>query len=157
MMLIACAALATGCARPQDVSPANNQPPANTPVAEPEPEPEPEPDQPSGPLSQRELDLANRAYTIIRENCWGCHGEPGRPAYGETVPLDWILEYDRLLEHKLVIPNSAGKSRLIRITLLGDMPRAYDERGLPSKRALLDTDLIDELIEWINAGAPRWE
>lgn len=101
--------------------------------------------------------LATKAYFILRNNCWSCHGEPGKEHYGETTPLDWILDYDKLIKHKIIVPGEAGKSRLIRIILTDDMPRALDEKGKPSKRTDLAEGELETLIEWIKAGAPKWK
>lgn len=101
--------------------------------------------------------LATKAYFALRENCWGCHGEPGKRAYGETVPLDWILDYDQLIKTKTVVPGSAKESRLIYITAVeGKMPRRFDDKGRPSIEAELPEDAAEILIDWIKAGAPRW-
>jgi hypothetical protein len=102
--------------------------------------------------------LAARAYTVLRDNCWHCHGEPGKQAYGETVPLDWILDYDMLIKTKTVIPGSAGKSRLVYIVAVeGKMPREFDEQGLPSIEGEMPEQDLQTLIDWIKAGAPRWK
>ncbi|MCB9936104.1 MAG: hypothetical protein H6840_10465 [Planctomycetes bacterium] len=103
-------------------------------------------------------ELAQRAYDVLRDDCWGCHGQPGRKAYGETTPLDWILDYDKLIETKTVIPGHPGKSRLIYITaVLGKMPRAFDEQGAPSIEVELSEADQQTLIDWIKEGAPRWK
>ena len=101
--------------------------------------------------------LAQRAYAVLRENCWGCHGEPGKEAYGETAPLDWILDYDKLIETKTVVPGSARESRLIYITaVMGKMPREFDAQGIPSIEGELTEADQQTLIDWVKEGAPRW-
>lgn len=113
-------------------------------------EPAPEP-------TEGEL-LAQRAYTVLRDNCWGCHGEPGKEAFGETSPLDWILDYDKLIETMTVIPGSVGKSRLIYIIAVeGKMPREFDEDGMPSIEGELSEQDLQTLIDWVKADAPRWK
>jgi len=101
--------------------------------------------------------LAERAYAVIRDNCWGCHGQPGKRAYGEVTPLDWILDYDRLIENQFVIPGKPGKSRLVYIVAVeGKMPRKFDEHGVPRLAGELSEADTQTLIDWIKAGAPRW-
>jgi len=116
-----------------------------SPVVEPAPEP------------TEDEKLAARAYTVLRDNCWHCHGEPGKEAFGETVPIDWILDYDKLIETNTVIPGSAGKSRLVYIIAVeGKMPREFDKDGLPSIEGEMSQPDLQTLIDWIKAGAPRW-
>jgi len=126
-------------------------------LAQQAPEPAPEPKPAAKELSQAEKDaLATRAYFVLRNRCWGCHGEPGKTAYGQTVPLDWILDYDKLVETKTVIPGKVKDSRLIYLTTLGKMPREFDENGKPSKEGELPEAEQEALIEWVKAGAPKW-
>lgn len=123
---------------------------------DPAPEPAPEP-KPAKELSQAEKDaLSTRAYFVLRNRCWGCHGEPGKTAYGETVALDWILDYEKLVAAKLVIPGKVKESRLIYLITLGKMPREFDAEGKPSKEGELPEAEQTALIEWVKAGAPKW-
>lgn len=149
LLLLAAASLMAACASGRLPAPR---------AAKPEPrvtDPEDEAIEPE--LSSADELLANRAFEVIRDNCWGCHGEPGKKAYGETAPLDWILDYDKLIETKTVIPGNAGKSRLIYITgVMGKMPREFDEDGLPSIEGELSEQDLQSLIDWIKADAPRW-
>jgi len=108
-------------------------------------------------LTQAEKDaLATRAYFVLRNRCWGCHGEPGKQAYGLTAPLDWILDYDKLIEAKLVVPGSARQSRIVYLTTLGKMPREFDAQGKPSKEGELPQAEQEALTAWVKAGAPKW-
>lgn len=101
--------------------------------------------------------LAAAAFQVIRDNCWGCHGEPGKQAFGETAPIDWILDYDKLIETMTVVPGSAARSRLIYIVAVeGKMPREFDEDGMPSIEGELAEEDLQTLIDWVKAGAPRW-
>lgn len=120
--------------------------------------PEPAPVAKPSPEPTEEEKLAARAYTVLRDNCWGCHGEPGKEAFGETAPIDWILDYDKLIETMTVVPGSAGKSRLIYIIAVeGKMPREFDEDGMPSIEGEMAGEDLQTLIDWIKAGAPRWK
>jgi hypothetical protein len=101
--------------------------------------------------------LAQTAYEVIRDNCWGCHGEPGKQAYGEVAVVDWILDYDKLIENSMVIPGKPGKSRLVYIVAVeGKMPRKFDEHGVPRLPGELSEEDIQTLIDWVKSGAPRW-
>ena len=145
VVLLGLAALLAACASERLPS-ARVVAPAPGPVVEPVPE------------HTEDEKLAARAYTVLRDNCWGCHGEPGKEAFGETAPIDWILDYDKLIETMTVVPGSAGKSRLIYIIAVeGKMPREFDEDGLPSIESELPEGDLQTLIDWIKAGAPRWK
>lgn len=109
------------------------------------------------PAPDPENPLARQTYEILRGRCWGCHGEPGKKAYGETGVVDWILDYDKLIEYGLVEPGSPRRSRLVYMTAVeGKMPRAFDENGIPSIEDSLSDEEIQTLIDWVKAGAPRW-
>jgi hypothetical protein len=119
-------------------------------------EPTPEPTEPDT-RTQEERDLAQGAYTVLAVNCWHCHGKPGWKAYGEVAPIDWILDYDKLIENNLVIPGLPRKSRLVYvIEVLGKMPRKFDYDGKPTLEAELDEADLQTLKDWIKIGAPRW-
>lgn len=143
VVLLGLAALLAACAAERLPSARGVEP---APVVEPAPE-----------LTEDEK-LAARAYTVLRDNCWECHGEPGKEAFGETAPIDWILDCDKLIETMTVVPGSAGKSRLIYIIAVeGKMPREFDEDGMPSIEGELPEGDLQTLIDWIKAGAPRWK
>lgn len=119
--------------------------------------PEPEAAVERAPEPTEDDRLATGAFQVIRDNCWGCHGEPGKLAFGETAPIDWILDYDKLIETMTVVPGSARDSRLIYITAVqGKMPREFDEEGIPSIEGELAEADQQTLIDWVKAGAPRW-
>ncbi len=112
---------------------------------------------PPGPAPAPERTLEQQAFDVLRSRCWGCHGEPGKQAFGETGPVDWILDYDKLIDYRLVVPGKPGKSRLVYITdVEGKMPRAFDENGIPSLADSLSDEEQQILIDWVKAGAPRW-
>lgn len=116
-----------------------------------------QPDDPDKAAEAETKALATQAYFVLRENCWPCHGEPGKKAYGETVPLDWILDYDQLIKTKTVVAGSAKESRLIYIIAVeGKMPRAFDEHGRPGIEAELPEPDLQILIDWVKASAPKW-
>jgi hypothetical protein len=109
-------------------------------------------------LSEAELNaLATSTYFLLRDHCWYCHGQPGEVAFGRNSELDWILDYDRLVQHSIIVPGSARQSRLVRITLMGDMPRGFDDEGSPSRRPRMALDDVQTFIDWTSAGAPAWE
>ncbi|MCF6227657.1 MAG: heme-binding domain-containing protein [Planctomycetes bacterium] len=112
----------------------------------PEPQAEPAPDT-----------LAQQVYDILKNRCYQCHGQPDHPTFGEVVPLDWILDYDKLIEHRLVIPGSVKKSRLVYLMVMGEMPREMDENGSPSGRVEMPEAEIELIAEWIKQDAPAWE
>lgn len=114
------------------------------------PEPTPEPQQAINPIAQQ-------AYDILKNRCYKCHGQPDHPTFGEVVPLDWILDHNKLIEHRIVIPGSVKESRLIYLMVMGEMPREMDENGSPSGRVEMPESEIKLIAEWINKDAPAWK
>ncbi|MHC4839658.1 MAG: hypothetical protein ACYTDT_01700 [Planctomycetota bacterium] len=100
--------------------------------------------------------MALEVRDILKKRCWQCHGQPDHETFGEVVPLDWILNHDKLIEHRLVLPGSARESRLVYLMVTGEMPREMDEHGSPSGRAEMPEDEIQTVVDWVKQGAPRW-
>jgi mono/diheme cytochrome c family protein len=87
--------------------------------------------------------LAARAHAILRSHCYRCHGEKGAAEGG----LNSILDRDRLVARRKLVPGDAGRSKLFRRVEQGEMPPADETpRPGPNEVALLK--------QWIEAGAP---
>src|SRR5438552_9812310 len=63
-------------------------------------------------------DLARQARTIFQVHCYRCHGEKGAVEGG----FNYLLDHDRLVARKKVVPGDPVKSRLIRRIGAGEMP-----------------------------------
>ncbi len=100
--------------------------------------------------------IAQQAYDILKNRCYKCHGQPDHPTFGEVVPLDWILDHDKLIEHRIVIPGSVKESRLVYLMTMGEMPREMDENGSPSGRVEMPDHEIELIAVWIKQDAPAW-
>jgi WD40 repeat protein len=87
--------------------------------------------------------LARKAEAVLKANCFRCHGKDGALEGG----MNYILDRDKLIARKKVIPGKADDSPLIKKVAAGKMP-PVGERPRPS-----DDDLLI-LKQWINAGAP---
>lgn len=88
-------------------------------------------------------ELARKAEAILKANCHRCHGQDGAVEGG----MNYILDRDKLLTRKKIIPGHAEQSPLFLRVASGKMPPP-DEQPRPS-----DAD-IEILKQWINAGAP---
>jgi WD40 repeat protein/mono/diheme cytochrome c family protein len=87
--------------------------------------------------------LAKKAKAILDANCHRCHGKDGAIEGG----FNYILDRDKLVARKKIIPGQADQSPLFKRAATGKMPPA-GELPRPS-----DAD-IAILKEWINSGAP---
>ncbi|MCB9936171.1 MAG: hypothetical protein H6840_10810 [Planctomycetes bacterium] len=102
--------------------------------------------------SKEHAELAEKVKSLLKTNCYGCHGEPGKKAKGK---IDYILDHARLTS-KLVNIKKPEKSKLLQVLDEGDMPRVPDpDGGKPVGKKLAD-DQIDLVRKWIEAGAPAW-
>ncbi len=98
---------------------------------------------PSSIPSPEHAALPSRAHTILKANCYRCHGQEGAVEGG----LNFILDRDKLIARRKVLPGHAEKSPLYRRVAAGRMPpTGQSPRPSPA-------DLI-VLKRWIDAGAP---
>jgi hypothetical protein len=87
--------------------------------------------------------LAVKALAIFKENCYRCHGEDG----ADEGDFNYLLERDRLVSARLVVPGNAGESKLFQYVAKGLMPA--------DSEPLAAADL-DALRKWIDSGAPNF-
>src|SRR5262249_15348952 len=88
--------------------------------------------------------LAKQAQAVLKTHCYRCHGQQGAVEGG----MNYILDLDKLVQRKKVVPGSPDKSPLYKKIVNNLMPPA-DEKPRPS-----DADR-DVLRQWIERGAPR--
>ena len=89
--------------------------------------------------------LARKANDLLKTNCYRCHGENGAAEGG----FNYVLDRDKLVARKKVVPGDPDRSKLYRRVSKGEMPPS-DEGGP------LGADAVAVLKRWIEAGArPR--
>jgi len=87
--------------------------------------------------------LAQKARAILEANCHRCHGQDGSLEGG----MNYIMDRDKLISRRKIVPGQAEQSPLIRRIAGGKMPPAGEKpRPTPAELALLK--------QWIDAGAP---
>jgi mono/diheme cytochrome c family protein len=87
--------------------------------------------------------LARDAQSILRANCYRCHGQEGSNEGG----FSYILDRQRLLAAHKIVPGHPAKSALFKRVKRGEMP-PEDEKPRPSEAD------VATLRQWIEAGAP---
>jgi WD40 repeat protein/mono/diheme cytochrome c family protein len=95
------------------------------------------------PRSSGHADLARRAQAVLRKSCYRCHGEDGAVEGG----MNYLLDRDKLVARRKIIPGAAEKSPLYRPLVKGSMPPA-GQSPRPSR------DEILLVRRWIDSGAP---
>ncbi len=100
---------------------------------------------PAARAADAPADLAAAAKKVLAANCFRCHGENGS-AEGKFGD---VLDRDKLVARKAVVPGSAGKSPLVKRAAEGEMP-PEGEKPRPTPADL------DVLERWVDAGAPDW-
>lgn len=88
-------------------------------------------------------ELAQRAESLFKLACYRCHGMEGAAEGG----FSFVMEPQRLIATKRVIPGKPDESKVYKKIKKGDMP-PEDE-----KPRLTDGD-VDVIRQWIEAGAP---
>jgi WD40 repeat protein/mono/diheme cytochrome c family protein len=88
-------------------------------------------------------ELARQAQGILKTSCHRCHGQGGSLEGG----LNYVLDRDKLVSRKKIVPGHVEQSPLFRLVAGGKMPPA-GEAPRPS------TAEIEVLRRWIEAGAP---
>ena len=86
---------------------------------------------------------ATQALAVLRKHCHRCHGQDGTVEGG----LNYILERDKLVARRKLVPGDPAASRLLQRIHKGTMPPP-DESPRPNEAE------IAVLTEWIRAGAP---
>jgi formylglycine-generating enzyme required for sulfatase activity/mono/diheme cytochrome c family protein len=84
--------------------------------------------------------LAIQARAILKEHCFVCHGEDGAAEGG----LNFILDRQRLVGRKIILPKDPQKSKLFQQVKSGNMPKGDEP---------LSAANIETLRKWIEAGA----
>jgi mono/diheme cytochrome c family protein len=87
--------------------------------------------------------LARKALDTLKTHCYRCHGDGGAAEGG----FNYVLDRDKLVARKKVVPGDAEHSKLYRRVSKGEMPPADDGGPLPAEATAL-------LKQWIDAGAP---
>ena len=83
---------------------------------------------------------ARPALDVLKMYCHRCHGQDG----SNEGQMNFILDPKALVEHKLIVPGDAAKSKLYKKAAQGEMP---PEGETPRPGA----DDLAKLKEWINA------
>ena len=86
---------------------------------------------------------ALKVKEILKSRCYYCHGEDGAAEGG----LNFILDYDRLVATKHIVPEEPLNSGLYRKIVLNDMPKDDEPLSDDEKQLIKD---------WIAAGAPSF-
>jgi WD40 repeat protein len=86
--------------------------------------------------------LASRAQAILKTHCYRCHGQDGAVEGG----LNYILDRDKLITRRKIVPGQPERSPVFVRTLKGKMPPP-DEKVRPS------AEEITVLRRWIAEGA----
>jgi WD40 repeat protein len=90
--------------------------------------------------------LAQKAQTILKANCYRCHGEEGAVEGG----FNYILDSSRLISRKKIIPGKGEDSPIFKRIVNGTMPpQEVKQRPTEEDKVVLK--------KWIDAGAPGLE
>ncbi len=89
--------------------------------------------------------IARQAREILTTNCHRCHGQNGAVEGG----FNYLLDRDRLVARKKIVPGQPEKSPLLQRIQDGEMP-PEDEKPRPT------AEDIARLRRWIAAGAPAF-
>jgi len=93
----------------------------------------------TSPLTAQDA-TALKVRDILKARCHVCHGEDGAAEGG----INFLLDYDRLVAKKYIIPSQPLKSRLYRQIALDDMPKDDDPLSDEEKQLIK---------KWIADGA----
>ena len=91
------------------------------------------------PTARAQDALAKQARAILKAHCFVCHGEDGAAEGG----LNFILDANRLVSRRIVVPKDPLKSKLYRQVKSGNMPKDLDP---------LSPVEIETLRKWIEGG-----
>jgi serine/threonine protein kinase len=108
--------------------------------------PSTDPPKPAGPpvVVEPKEQLAKRAQEMLATYCYRCHGENGNIEGG----LNYLMDSQKLIDRRKVVPGQPGKSRLLKRILDGEMPPDGEPRPIREDEELL--------TRWVVAGAPAF-
>ena len=67
--------------------------------------------------------LSTKALAILKANCYRCHGQDGAVEGG----MNYILDRDKLVARKKIVPGNADQSPLYKRVAAGKMPPAGEQ------------------------------
>jgi hypothetical protein len=87
-----------------------------------------------------ESSLAQKVHAILKANCHRCHGHDGANEGG----FNFVLDRQRLVGRKKIVPGDPGKSKLYQRLLSADdpMPPA-DKKAAPNERRNRHPQAVD--------------
>ena len=94
------------------------------------------------PARAGDAEVARKAQEILKANCYRCHGQEGTIEGG----MNFILDRDKLVARKKIVPGDAAASLLFKRVSTGKMPPA-SAKVRPSEAD------IALLKQWIDGGA----
>src|SRR5262245_45900555 len=97
----------------------------------------------AAPTTAGQGGLAGRAQAIFKTNCHRCHGQDGAVEGG----LNYILDRDKLIARRKILPGQSESSPLFARVLKGKMPPP----GESPRPSAAD---VEVLRRWIDSGAP---
>jgi FKBP-type peptidyl-prolyl cis-trans isomerase/DNA-directed RNA polymerase subunit RPC12/RpoP len=103
----------------------------------------PKPPEAGGAEANPNFELAKKAQSILKTNCYPCHGNDG----SEEGGFNYVLELPRLLATKKIVPGNPKASRIYQRISDGEMP-PEEAKQRPS------ADDVAVIKQWIEAGAP---
>lgn len=114
-----------------------------------------EPKEPPSKFTEAEkAKLAADFHKLMKEQCAECHDYGAKKVYDN---IDYLLDYDKLVKSKIVDLNYPKQSALYDEIAEGSMPRKFDENGKPRVRVKLPKEQAELVLNWLKAGAPRWQ
>jgi WD40 repeat protein/mono/diheme cytochrome c family protein len=96
---------------------------------------------PVGQADQK-LALADQAKAILKAHCHRCHGQDGQIEGG----MNYVLDLDKLIARKKIVPGNAEGSPLLRRIANGTMPP-------PGEKVRVTDEELAILKKWIAEGA----
>lgn len=100
---------------------------------------------------ESEKEIAQKAQTILKTNCYRCHGQSESNEGG----FNHVLNPPRLIATKKVSPFKPEESKLYKKIADKVMPPEKDAEGNPVKQRPSDED-IAVIKKWVEAGAPNF-
>jgi hypothetical protein len=95
------------------------------------------------PSAAADGELARRAEAVLKDHCQRCHGPDGKAKGG----MGYILDRDKLIARKKIVPGKPADSQLWQRISEGEMP-PEDVKRRPTASE------VTVIKRWIEAGAP---
>ncbi len=102
----------------------------------------------------QKAELAEGVFKLLKDRCAECHQAGAPKIYAK---IDYMLDYEKLVKSRWVKLDAPERSALYTECEEGSMPLKLNADGKPKIKDPLPQAQVEMLLQWLQAGAPKWK